>query len=217
MRCPFPPLSLGRLNENHMRKYSLVHGAKCELQRGKSDWFPVTNNNICVKPGVFSSVRCSSFSGNRSQSCLDSRRFGDFCYYLCASAAEISANATRCGKDKLCFGYQLVWLKEEHSLWVLMSVTPVSPKYFSFSHHYLSWQASSVQICLRQKFHVLKIRLFFGSLLTICLVTLIHNFKKLPHTFMYIFPRVKLLVARGFLKSYVAGAYLIFLNVVKDW
>lgn len=136
----FPPLSLGRLNENHMRKYSLVHGAKCELQRGKSDWFPVTNNNICVKPAVFFSVRGSSFSGNRSQTSLHSRRFGDFCCYLCARVAQISTDATRCGKYKLCFCYQLAWPKEEHCLWVLLSI-----------------------------------------------VTLIHNFKKLPHTFMYIY------------------------------
>lgn len=111
----FPPLSPGRLNENHMRKYSLVHGAKCELQRGKSDWFPVTNNNICVKPAVFFSVRGSSFS-NRSQTSLDSRRFGDFCYYLCASVAKISTDATQCDKYKLCFRYQLIWPEEEHPI-----------------------------------------------------------------------------------------------------
>lgn len=110
----FPPLSPGRLNENHMRKYSLVRGAKCELQRGKSDWFPVTNNNICVKPAVFFSVRGSSFS-NRSQTSLDSRRFGDLCYYLCASVAQISTDATRCGKYKLCFHSQLIWPEEEPS------------------------------------------------------------------------------------------------------
>lgn len=110
----FPPLSPGRLNENHMRKYSLVRGAKCELQRGKSDWFPVTNNNICVKPAVFFSVRGSSFS-NRSQTSLDSRRFGDLCYYLCASLAQISTDATQCGKYKLCFRSQLIWPGEEPS------------------------------------------------------------------------------------------------------
>lgn len=114
----FPPLSPGRLNENHMRKYSLVRGAKCELQRGKSDWFPVTNNNICVKPAVFFSVRGSSFS-NRSQTSLDSRRFGDLCYCLCASVAQISTDATRCGKYKLCFR-QLIWPEEEPSLRVFL-------------------------------------------------------------------------------------------------
>lgn len=148
----FPLFSLGRLNENHMRKYSLVHGVKCELQRGKSDWFPVTNNNICVKPAVFFSVRGSSFSGNRSQTCLVSRRFGDFCYYLCSSVAQNSTDVTRYSEYKLCFCYQLAWPKEEHSLWVILRpILCQKNLIFSFSHLYLSWQASSLQICQLQK------------------------------------------------------------------
>lgn len=34
---------------------------------------------------------------------------------------------------------------------------------------------------------------------------------------MYRFPKVKLLVTAGFLKLYVAGAYLIFLKVINEW